>query len=107
MIAPIPAELLSETAEVRVMTEGGGYEAEPRRIEGVRFQGALSLGHGISVADGAEGILFIDAANSLGAFAIPEGSLVRLDGGRWRAAIKVEELHGLYGQLHHWEVHIG
>lgn len=100
--------MLSDTAFVRVPTDGkhAGEFAEERRIDQVRFQSMFQLTKGAGVADGACGILFVDATYSVGAFEIPEGSLVRIGDDRWRRAIKVERLVGRWGRIHHWEVHI-
>lgn len=104
----IPACILTDTCTVRVPVESdyGGEFAEPVEIGNVRFErrdpfhpDALSLG------DGAKGILFVDAVNSEGAFAIPSGSLVKV-GDVEMVAGSVAEFIGFGGRVHHWEVEL-
>ena len=110
MLAPIPLSLLPDTALVKVPAEGdyGGEYAPDATISHVRFDSTSALRVSEYVSDdGAQGVLYVDAANSGGAFAIPEGSLVSVDGGKtWMAALSVSEYMCFGGAVHHWEVEL-
>lgn len=103
----IPRRYMRSTASVRVPVDGkwgGEYADEPRVIGHVRYENAAMLKRRDYVlSEGASGVLFVDAANSDGAFAIPQGSLVSIDGKPEKSADEVEEL-SIDGSVHHWEV---
>ena len=72
----------------------------------MRWQDAESLVRdGYRLADGAKGMLFIDAT-SPGAFDFPAGSLLRIDGGEWCSASSVAPFRGFGTRIHHWEVQV-
>lgn len=110
MTAPIPRLLLpsSATVKVRIADGGmGGHYEEPVELRHVRFEpedDAENLSW--QLRNGAKGTLFVDAVNTEGAFAIPAGSLVSVDGAPEAAVTSCEELRD-FGRVHHWEVHIG
>lgn len=109
MLAPIPASLLTSTVAVKTPKESdfGGEFNEPATIERVRFDETSDLvRNGYVMSDGAKGLLFIDAACSLGAFEIPVGSLVSIDGQDYCMAGKVSPYCGFGGFVHHWEVEV-
>ena len=66
--------------------------------------GAVQGGYVFS--DGSKGLVLVDAANSEGAFEVPEGSEVRIDGGEAMEAVKVERHDSLDGSCHHWEIEV-
>lgn len=107
----IPRWAMPSQALVRepVESEDGGEFAplgEARTISHVRFESARELARKRYVlSDGAKGLLFVDAANSGGAYGIPVGSLVQVDGREWLSASKVTPL-SIDGPVHHWEVEL-
>lgn len=110
MTAPIPRLLLPSSATVRVRIADGGmggrYE-EPVVLRHVRFEpedGAENLSW--QLRGGAKGTLFVDAVNTEGAFAIPAGSLVSVDGSPESAVARCEEARS-FDRVHHWEVALG
>ena len=52
------------------------------------------------------GTVFIDAANSTGAFEVPERSRVSIDGGELMDVVHVETCAHFDGAVHHWEVKV-
>ena len=85
MIPPIPISVRTSSVQVRkpVESDFGGEYGEPETIENVRFEGVSAMVRDeYRLVDGAKGLLWVDAT-SKGAFAIPEGSLVSVDGGEW------------------------
>lgn len=103
---PIPRRLMRSTATVRTPREGGygGEYNEPVKIAGVCFDATAGLGvtdHQLQAP--ARGVLFVDPRVSKGAFEIPAGSLVSVDGEVSEAT--VHECEAIYGWdgLHHWE----
>ena len=109
MLTPIPKSVMPSSVAVRVPVEGdyGGEYGEPQTITGVRFESAASLVRSDHVlSDGAKGLLFIDAVNSLGAFEVPVGSLLSIDGQEYAAAGKVDRYECFNGTVHHWEIEV-
>lgn len=107
MTPPIPRRLLTSTALVRVpdasAAYGGEYEA-PREVSRVCVQGSDALRPtDYQLRDAASGVLFIDARNSGGAFAVPAGSLVSVDGGPESCVAECRE-YAEGGRVHHWEL---
>ncbi len=107
----IPLFAMPSTARVREPVDsedGGAYAPEDsaRLISHVRFERSEALSRSRYVlSDAARGLLFVDAANSGGAYGIPVGSLVSVDGGEWLAATRVTPL-SVDGPVHHWEVEL-
>lgn len=101
--APIPKELRPSSATVRPLGGDGTYD-EAAVISAVGFQGATTLAaNGRQLASGLSGMLYVDAT-SPGAFEIPTGSKVAVDGGPdWMVVEGVETVRTLDG-VHHWEV---
>ena len=116
-LAPIPPELLPSVMEVSVPVEDdehGGSRSDPVTVRGVRLvrasevRAATSGGAqgGYLVADDVTGTVYVDAANSAGAFEVPVGSLVSVDGGEAMEAVRVQRLDHPDGTCHHWEVSV-
>lgn len=105
MTAPIPRRALPSSCAVRVPArEGGGEFGDPVEIRHVRLEAADALrATGYQLRDTATGLLFVDAVSSEGAFAIPAGSLVSVDGGPESCVASCEERRD-FGRVHHWEV---
>lgn len=108
MPCPIPGSLRGSTVAVRVPvdSEFGGEYAEPVEIEGVRFQPAETMPRSAYVlSDGAKGLLWVDATSG-GAFEVPAGSLLSIDGGAWASAGKVTRCVAFGNDVHHWEIEV-
>lgn len=107
---PIPKTLLTSSCTVRTPVEGpGGHPgySEPRRISNVRYERArgLSASSPYRRQGAGGGTLYIDARSSAGAFEVPAGSLVSVDGAACEAcAESTERFEGPGGRVHHWEV---
>lgn len=109
MLTPIPLSVMPSTVLVKTPKESdfGGDFNEPVEIKHVRFDDAAALVRNAYVlSDGAKGLLFIDAVNSRGAFDIPVGSLVSIDGDEYCMAGKVSPYKGFDGVIHHWEIEV-
>lgn len=109
MLRPIPRSVLSSSVVVREPIEGdyGGAYGEPKTISNVRFIPSSRIVRGdIVLSDGVKGVLFIDAVNSAGAFDIPVGSLLSIDGAEDASAGKVDRFEGFAGVVHHWEIEV-
>ena len=106
----IPPRLLGSGCTVRVPVDGGDDDAfaEPVAVSPVRYDTASAIDPvSYRLTDGAKGLLFVDARNSAGAFEIPEGSLVSVDGRPDDVALKVTRFETFFGEVHHWEVELG
>lgn len=104
----IPARHMPSIASVRVpLEDGSGHRAysEPRVISRVRYErSSAARPTEYQLQDCPSGLLFVDAVTSVGAFAIPPGSLVSVDGGPEGCVMSCRELMGPDGRVHHWEV---
>ena len=110
-VRPIPRFLLYDYIDVFVPVEGdfgGMYSESPKRIDHVRFDPSADLSRTEYVlTDGDKGIIYIDAKNSDGAFEVPVGSLIAIDGASQKlSAVEVVPCRGALGQLHHWELRV-
>ena len=107
-VSPIPRALLPDDMTVAVPDEGaayGGAYLEPVAVSHVRFERADDLDpNAVKLADGASGRIWVDAANSAGAFRIPVGSKVELGGETLHVVSCVE--FAPFGEVHHWEVDV-
>ena len=109
MTPPITRRLLTSTAVVQVPAKGslGGVYAEPVELRRVAFERAQEVRQtGYQLADGPSGTMYVDAVATEGAFRVPVGSLVSVDGSVPVAVTRCEELR-CGGQVHHWEVELG
>lgn len=110
VMRPIPPSLLPDSMDVRVPLDsdlGGEFSEETARIEGVRFEDSAAMARRPYVlTDGSRGLVYVDAANSAGAFEVPVGSLVSVSGGGWMTAVKVVACRGFFGAVHHWEIEV-
>ncbi len=104
---PLPRRLLTSTAEVRVPRAGGygGEYEEPVAVRHVRFVPKADLRPtAYQLQSPVKGTLYVDAHWSEGAFEIPAGSLVSVDGEESPScAHECRELSA-GGAVHHWEV---
>lgn len=105
---PLPRRLLRSTAKVKVPKEGspyGGQYEEPVTIERVCFEAAASIRRtDYQLQAPLKGTLYIDPKVSEGAFAIPAGSLVSVDGEVSDAIVHECQPIPSLANLHHWEV---
>ncbi|MBQ9042311.1 MAG: hypothetical protein IJ111_05790 [Eggerthellaceae bacterium] len=105
---PLPKWLLTSTATVRVPAKSGVYGgeyAEPVTIGRVCFQGAASIkATAYQLQAPVKGVLFIDPNVSEGAFEIPAGALVSVDGEVSEATVHECIPVPSAANLHHWEV---
>lgn len=106
---PIPRSARPSTASVKV-PKGGGYGGEfeePSAIERVRFEPASAwLVRQYGLGDGAQGLVFIDGADSPGAFEVPVGSKLRIDGGEWMNVTRCATYRAFGKVVHHWEIEV-
>lgn len=105
----IPTRLLPLTVEVQAPdddAQGQGAYLAPVAVGHVRLDRSEGLTNSDAVmTDGTAGTLYIDAVNSEGAFDIPTGSRVRLEGEtRWHGVGQVRRFETFDGAVHHWEV---
>ncbi len=105
---PLPRRMLRQTATVQVpkdSTYGGEYE-EAVTIDRVWFDASASIRQtDYQLQAPVKGTLFIDPKVSDGAFAIPAGSLVSVDGEVSEATVhECSPIKDSHGRLHHWEV---
>ena len=104
-VVPIPLWLLGDSMLVSVPDGHGGF-LEPVEIARVRFEREQSAsGDAHRFADDGGGIVFVDAANSRGAFEIPVGSRVEIDGVSHYVR-KCRRRDGFGATVHHWEVEV-
>ncbi len=108
MPTPIPRRLMRSTATVRVPKSDspyGGVFEEPVTIEHVAFEASDSIRRtDYQLEAPLRGILYIDPITSVGAFAIPAGSLVSVDGEVSEATVHDCQPTPSLKNLHHWEV---
>lgn len=107
---PIPKRLLPHSVAVEVPKAdalmGGEYE-EPVRLDGVCVEPVSKVRPtSYQLQDATNAVMYVDAVNTKGAFAIPAGSLVTLSEGE--APSNVSACHALsaFGRVHHWEVEL-
>lgn len=107
----LPASTLSSDALVRVPkadAEFGGEFEEPVTIRRVRLEGVDSIrSTPYALAEDTTGLLFVDAVVSVGAFEVPAGSMVSLDGGvTWSSVNACHRFETFGGRTHHWELEV-
>lgn len=103
-LRPIPRKLLASSMEVAVPDAEGGYE-EPVTVAPVRFERTHELVADTHRADAVAGKVYVDAVLTEGAFEIPAGSRVTIDGASLLVA-SVRRFEGSHGHVHHWELEV-
>lgn len=108
----IPRRMLDRRAAVYAPRPDASYGGEylpPVELDGVRFEARWETRAGGYVfQDGSRGLLFVDAANTSGAFEVPAGSLVWVDGIDGPMTVKrCNRFEGPGGRPHHWELEVG
>lgn len=109
VMLPIPLSLLPSSMAVRVPVDSdyGGEYAEPVEVAHVRFDSSAVLSRrGYVLSDGSKGLVYADAVNSMGAFDMPVGSLVSIDGADEMSVKRVTPCKGFFGVMHHWEIEV-
>lgn len=105
---PLPRRLLRSTATVKVPKEGtpyGGIYEEPVTIERVYFEPTASIRRtDYQLQAPLKGTLYIDPKVSVGAFEIPAGALVSVDGEVSDATVHECLPIPSAAHVHHWEV---
>ena len=102
-LRPIPLRLLAEDAVVRVPDGAGGY-VKGVAVSHVRFartQSVVDDEH--RSADAGSGKIYVDAVNSDGAFEVPAGSRIDIDGHSYYVA-ECRRCEDFNGRVHHWEL---
>jgi len=105
---PIPLCLLPDTIRVQKALEADyrGEFGKAKTVRNVRFESAENLVNNSYIfSDGSNGLIYIDAVNSEGAFAIPVGSKVTLKG-QTCFVVKCVPVEGVFGRVHHYEVEV-
>ncbi|MEG2532907.1 MAG: putative minor capsid protein [Gordonibacter sp.] len=109
VLPPIPLSLLPDDMSVRVPVDsdyGGEHSADSVLVRHVRFVDSSAMARkGYVLSDGSKGLVYVDAANSDGAFVIPVGSLVKI-GDDDLSIVKVVPCKGFFGVIHHWEIEV-
>lgn len=102
-LRPIPLRLLAYDAQVRVPDGAGGFAAGVAvgRVGLVLTQSVADDAH--RGADAGAGTVYIDAVNSTGAFEVPAGSRVDIDG-RSLYVTACRRCEGVGARVHHWEL---
>jgi hypothetical protein len=106
---PIPIEALTDNMAVKVpkasAKHGGEYE-DAVTVSNVRFEETVNQRRTpYQLSEGSQGIVYMDAANSAGAFAVPVDSLVSVNGGDCMAVVACRPCKGL-SEIHHWEIEV-
>lgn len=111
MTPPIPRRMLPSSCTVREPLDDGGFGGrygEERSMRFVRFESSDDVrATEYQLRDGPKGTLFIDSVSTEGAFAVPAGSLVSVDGSPPVAATSCVPCPDGMGRVHHWEVALG
>ncbi|MBQ9003594.1 MAG: minor capsid protein [Eggerthellaceae bacterium] len=102
-VVPIPLWMLGDSMFVSVPDGYGGFR-EPVEVSPVRFEEEQSASDDAHrSADAGGGTVFVDAANSRGAFEIPVGSRVEIGGVSY--VVRTCQRRGEFGsKVHHWEL---
>lgn len=105
----IPKRLLPDTAIVRLPDDdasAGGHFEQERTIERVRYDKSASIRRtDYQLQDGTTGIVYIDAVNSVGAFEVPAGSVLKI--GSVEVYVNITRtFEGFAGHVHHWELEV-
>ncbi|MEY8460137.1 hypothetical protein AALA69_03285 [Eggerthellaceae bacterium 24-137] len=110
MIPQVPPYLLPDSMTVRVPVEGergGCFSDERVSVDHVRFIDRAEVRRGAYVfEEGSKGLVIVDYLNSAGAFDIPAGSLLSINGGDEVAVVKAVPHKTYRGRVHHWELEV-
>lgn len=104
---PIPTSVLSQSMAVYLRDDSGygGSWKEPVGVSHIRLDKGEGLAYtGYKLSNGASGRVYVDAVNSKGAFAIPVGSKVVIEGEKYEVVACNE--YREYSRIHHWELDV-
>ena len=105
LLRPIPLWLLGDSMLVSVPDGRSGF-ADPVEVSRVRFECEQSVADDAHrSADAGAGTVFVDAVNSAGAFEVPAGSRVEIDGVSYYVR-KCKRRCGFGSAVHHWELEV-
>ena len=105
---PIPQRLLPDVITVQAPIDGdwGGEYGKPATIENVRFDSSTGTIRNVyQFEDESQGLIYVDAVTSTGAFEIPVGSKITLNGEKL-SVVKNNRYETFNGRVHHWEVEV-
>lgn len=101
-LRPIPKQLLNETMQVYEPTDDGGL-SEPKTVRNVRFERTHEIATDAHRSDMVGGTVFVDATISEGAYEVPAGSRLEINGENFLVK-SVTRLCAANGHVHHWEL---
>lgn len=105
-LRPIPRRLLPDDMLVYPSDGQGGF-GEPRLVRHVRLETTDEVVEDPHRSSARSGRIFVDAANSAGAFEVPAGSRV-LVGSLPRMMVRsCKRCAVVRGVVHHWELEVG
>lgn len=107
---PIPKRLLPSSCTVRVPKDdalmGGEYE-ETVTLTGVAVEPVDKVRPtSYQLQDVTSAVMYVDATNTEGAFRIPSGALVTLEGETSPSSVSACHEFAPFGPVHHWEVEL-
>ena len=106
LLRPIPRRLLPDDMIVWPAV-GDGTLGEARIVRHVRMDWAQDAsGDAHREAEGCHGTVFVDAANSAGAFEVPAGSKVLVGAGPSARVRRCRRCCVVRGHVHHWELDV-
>lgn len=105
-LRPIPRRLLPDSMTVWP-TDGAGGHGDARVVRHVRFDAKDAVSDDAHRESAVAGTVYVDAANSAGAFEVPAGSRVRVGGLPPMLVRSCRACRGLGGRVHHWELVVG
>ncbi len=103
-LRPIPRRMLDKSVTVAEPLADGAYGNE-RELAPVRFVRKHEVVADAHRADAITGTVYVDAVMTAGAYEIPAGSRVAIDGVSMLAAA-VRRYEGARGRVHHWEIDV-
>lgn len=107
---PIPKRLLPFSCEVRVPKDGGlmgGEYEEPVTLAHVAVEPVDRVRPtAYQLQDATNAVMYVDAVNTEGAFHVPSGSLVTLEGETSPSSVSSCHEFAPYGRVHHWELEL-
>ncbi|MCI9129183.1 MAG: minor capsid protein [Eggerthellaceae bacterium] len=100
----IPRRLLPDTMDVREPAADGSF-GEAKTIAHVRFERKREASADAHRSESLCGRVFVDAVTSTGAYEVPAGSRIEIQG----LSLFVESCtayEGANGRVHHWELDV-
>lgn len=88
-------------------TDGAGGFGEAHAVRHVRFEAVDAVVDDAHRSSAVAGTVYMDAANSAGAFGAPAGSRVRVGSMPAMQVRSCRVCRGAGGRVHHWELGVG